>query len=57
MTKAKILVVEDQAIIAMDFQEMLKKLGHAVSACAASGEEAIEKASETRPDLVLMDLR
>ena len=57
MAKTKILVVEDESIVAKDIQNNLKSLGYAVPAAAFSGEEAIQKAGETHPDLVLMDIR
>ncbi len=57
MDKAHILVVEDESIVAMDLADKLKGLGYAVVATVASGEEAIQKAAETHPDLVLMDIR
>lgn len=50
-------MVEDENIIAMDIQNRVKRLGYSVSAIAASGEEAIKKAAETHPDLVLMDIK
>src|ERR1700758_686889 len=56
MTNVQILVVEDESIIAEDIQDGLKRLGYAVSAVVSSAEEAIQKAEETRPDLVLMDI-
>ena len=56
MTKAQILVVEDEAIVAVDIQRSLQGLGYAVAATASSGEEAIKKAQERSPDLVLMDI-
>jgi PAS domain S-box-containing protein len=56
MEKAKILVVEDDAITAEDLQDRLKDLGYDVPAIAASGEEAIKKAEEIKPDLMLMDI-
>ena len=52
----KILVVEDEVIVAQDIAGRLKKMGYQVTATVASGEEAIEKASENKPDLVLMDI-
>ncbi|MEQ8468147.1 ATP-binding protein [Coleofasciculus sp. E1-EBD-02] len=52
----KILVVEDERIIAINLKESLESLGYTVPAIAASGEQAIEKATEFRPDLVLMDI-
>ncbi|MFN6560928.1 MAG: response regulator [Nostoc sp. ChiSLP01] len=57
MTNVKILVVEDEAIVAKDLQSRLSKFGYAVPAIASSGEEAINKAIQTSPDLVLMDIR
>jgi PAS domain S-box-containing protein len=55
--KAQIMVVEDEAIVALDIRTCLLSLGYAVPAVAASGEEAIQKATDTRPDLVLMDIK
>ncbi|MBH8553918.1 response regulator [Nostocaceae cyanobacterium CENA357] len=57
MINAKILVVEDEAIVAKDLGNRLKKFGHIVTAIASSGQEAINKALEFSPDLVLMDIR
>jgi CheY-like chemotaxis protein len=51
------LVVEDENIIALDLRIRLNGLGYAVLAIATSGEEAIEKATELDPDLMLMDIR
>lgn len=56
MAKARIPVVEDEKIVSIDLQHTLKRLGYEVSAAAESGEEAIQKAKETRPDVVLMDI-
>lgn len=56
MTSVKILVVEDEGIIAKDIQNRLKKLGYVVDNVVSSGEKAVEKAAETHPDLVLMDI-
>ncbi|HUL62357.1 MAG TPA: DUF835 domain-containing protein [Methanocella sp.] len=52
----RILVVEDEHIVAMDLMGRLKNLGYEVPGSASSGEEAIEKAGRLRPDLVLMDI-
>ncbi|HEV2381100.1 MAG TPA: response regulator [Terriglobia bacterium] len=57
MAQATILVVEDEGIVAMDLQQRLSGMGYSVSAVAASREEALRKAAEMRPDLVLMDIR
>ena len=53
----KILIVEDENIIALDIRSMLEDLGYMVSDVVSSGEESIEKASKTRPDLILMDIK
>lgn len=53
---AKILVVDDEAIITMQLEERLSSMGYTVAGMAASGEDAIEKARRLRPDLVLMDI-
>ena len=56
MNQAKILIVEDEGVVAADLENRLTKLGYAVSGVAASGAEAIQEASKTKPDLVLMDI-
>lgn len=53
---AKILVVEDESIVAMDIKNRLMRLGYDVPSIAYAGEEAVEKATKIRPDLVLMDI-
>ncbi|MCR4438169.1 MAG: response regulator [bacterium] len=55
--KPKILVVEDEQIVALDMKGMLQRLGYVVTGLAATGEQAIDKAGLTRPDLVLMDIK
>jgi len=57
MTKPKILVVEDERVVAADIEESLQKLGYSVVGAAASGVSAIRRAVETEPDLVLMDIK
>jgi PAS domain S-box-containing protein/putative nucleotidyltransferase with HDIG domain len=57
MDKTNILVVEDSGIVLLDIQKTLNSLGYTVVATASSKEEAIRKVDETRPDLVLMDIR
>ncbi len=56
MPKAKILVVEDEKIVALDINNVLSKLGYDVPALVASGDEAVEAVKKTKPDLVLMDI-
>ncbi len=55
MEKAKILLVEDEAITAKDIHDRLQDLNYA-PAIALSGEQAIKQADEIKPDLVLMDV-
>lgn len=57
MTKPRILIVEDEIIVAMDIQQILEKLGYDVYAVVSSGEESIKKASRIKLDLVLMDIK
>ena len=51
MEKVKVMIVEDESIVAKDIENMLKRVGYDVPAVVASGEKAIEKAEETSPDL------
>ena len=57
MSKAKILVVEDELISAKGIRSALKSLGYDVLDIVASGKEAIQKASGSQPDLILMDIK
>ena len=57
MELARILVVEDEGVTAMDIQAQLQSLGYDVPALAFSGEEALVQVEKTRPDLILMDVR
>ena len=56
MANPAVFIVEDEAIVANDIKETLISLGYNVPGIAKSGELAIEKVKETRPDLVLMDI-
>ena len=56
MTKKKILVVEDEGIVARDIQNRLRKLGYDVPEIAATGEMALHKVDLINPDLILMDI-
>ncbi len=55
-SKPKIIIVEDEWIIANDIKANIEKLGYHVPAILASGEEAIEKAKSDRPDMFIMDI-
>ncbi len=54
--KARILVVEDEAIVALDIRHRLQALGYDIAGVVASGGEAVKLVEETRPDLVMMDI-
>lgn len=51
-----ILVVENEAVVALNLQHWLRKMGYVVPAIAASGEQALEFINIHRPNLVLMDI-
>lgn len=53
----RILVVEDERIVALDLASTLNELGYAVAGMATRGEEAIELARRLEPELILMDVR
>lgn len=57
MADEKILIVEDELIVAQSLENQLRKLGYQVTGKAGYGEEAIQLAEKTRPDLVLMDIK
>ena len=56
MGSAKIMVVEDNTMVAEDCRDCLESLTYNVTSVVASGEEAIEKSEAERPDAVLMDI-
>lgn len=56
-SRPSIVIVDDEQIVALDIRRTLERLGYAVPAMAADGEEAVRMAGELRPDLVLMDIR
>ncbi|MBF0516494.1 MAG: response regulator, partial [Nitrospirae bacterium] len=56
MSKKKILIVEDEIIIAKDIQKCVEDLGYVVTGAVPSAREAFLKIEERRPDLVLMDI-
>ncbi len=56
MAEEKILVVEDDSIIAMEIQSRLESMDYNVVDILAYGEDVLDKASEHMPDLILMDI-
>jgi len=55
--RIRVLIVEDERIIAIDMRRRLEKLGYEVVGPADTAEEALALASSTKPDLILMDIR
>jgi CheY-like chemotaxis protein len=55
--RAKILIVEDERLIAEDLKEILQNAGHSVVGIFASGEEVLQNINDVNPDLILMDIR
>lgn len=56
MVQTRILVVEDEVIVADDIRRSLQNMGYDVTSIASSGEIAIKQVEENTPDLVLMDI-
>jgi len=57
MENKKIMIVEDERIVARDIQHGLENQGFSVSTIVSSGEEAVNRAEEYNPDIILMDIR
>ena len=56
MTKANVLIAEDEKIVALDIKTSLESLGYKVIGQVSQGETAIQKASSLHPDIILMDI-
>jgi CheY-like chemotaxis protein/DNA-directed RNA polymerase specialized sigma24 family protein len=56
-TRADVLIVEDEPMIAMDLESIVRDLGHNVSGIAVTRDEAVSAASAHRPGLVLADIQ
>ena len=56
MMPARVMVVEDERIVALHLQQQLMKLGYGVPGVAVSGEQALLEIEASRPDLILMDI-
>lgn len=57
MTTLRVLIVENEPIIALLFAEVLVEMGHAVCGCASTQEEAVLAAARLQPDLIIADVR
>jgi two-component system, response regulator PdtaR len=53
---SKILIVEDESIVASDLKQQIEHIGHKVVGIASNGKDAIKKCKETNPDLIFMDI-
>src|SRR5580765_1865910 len=56
-TPTRVLVAEDEALIRLDLAEMLTDAGYEVVGQASDGQQAVDLATELRPDLVVMDVK
>lgn len=57
MAQEKILIVDDEVVVAEDIRRQLRSLGYVVVGVVASGSEAVQLAAQHRPDLILMDIK
>lgn len=57
MSSARILIVEDDRVVARDIAQQMTRCGHVVIGCVTTGEDAITVAAKEKPSLVLMDVR
>ncbi len=53
----RVLVVEDEGIVAMELEALLEQAGYSICGVVTTGEQALALAQEVRPDLVIMDIR
>jgi DNA-binding NarL/FixJ family response regulator len=53
----RVLIVEDEVLVALEASDILASAGHDVIGSAVTAEEAVRKARELKPDLILMDIR
>ena len=56
-TRADVLIIEDEPIIAMDIETIVRDLGHNVTGVAVTRDEAVQQARNNRPGLVLADIQ
>jgi len=57
MNKAKIMIVEDEVIVGKELKVSVEAMGYTVNAVVKTGEDAVEKAVQDRPNLILMDIQ
>lgn len=56
-TRARVLIIEDETLIAMDLSDIVRRLGHDVVATADTARKAVAEAAAHKPDLVLADIQ
>jgi DNA-binding NarL/FixJ family response regulator len=57
MRKIEVLIVEDEVLLAMEYEVILRDMGYSVLRAAFSGHDAVLLSSQYRPDIVLMDIK
>jgi len=57
MSKLKVLIADDEPIILLDLKQMLENLGYEVVAEATDGQQAVDLARETQPDVCILDVK
>lgn len=57
MSSERILIIEDESVVALDLRQRLEHLGYQVVGHATRGETGIELALDTKPDLIMMDIK
>jgi PAS domain S-box-containing protein len=57
MSKGRILIAEDESLVALDLKNRVEQMGYEVCSVVARGEDAVDQYSEHRPNLVLMDIQ
>ena len=53
----RVIIAEDEALIRLDLKEMLEEEGYSVVAEVGDGQQAVDRATELRPDLVILDIQ
>ena len=56
MIKARVVIVEDERIVALNLKQRLTKLGYDIAATATSGKQTLAEIERHRPDVILMDI-
>ncbi len=57
MNSERILIIEDESVVALDLRQRLENLGYQVVGHATRGEKGVQLALETKPDLIMMDIK